>query len=652
MEEPKIQDNSGRDRSVAIAESLRAVREKADQTLDTHRRKLTDIESDLNLHLQQISEELARERVAEEMEVAASQQLKEEFDHSREMLSQLQENSESLGQELIEANSKLDERSDELEQLREQHQNLENEQTDLCNERDQIQESLNRTEADLESLRSQLSGDSESHLAQLAEQNAVCGELQQQVQEEQAEQDRLAAELEQIQATLDSAQRESESIQGQLDSLSSEHYEQMAQRDESIEQLQRQIKETQADREQLAEQREQLRQQNVETEDERNRLQGELEAACSSRDELQNQECSDCQNAREETEAAEQQVSKLQQELQSIQEELTSEQEERKQTEQSLETEVARNEAATQMLRDAEQKILAHSGNPEAGEQLEQFQRKFDLALADVQKLKQANIELQEELAHRPEADQQESPELEDLRSERDALAARVLEYENAPASESDAETEQAIADLQQRFEMAVEDVRELKQENSALQEQINRISSTAPVVVDDGPLDWQAQKALLLAELDAEDNGGIAPERHEARTTIEGTISITDRVVSEKDDEIARLQSLLESGPSEEQIALSKEAAHEELFNQDEMIKAERTRLEQVTQEMEEKLREAELEISVKRATLAREEAALQEKLAHLPEEKAEEEPEAETGKPRRRWLSALGLKDDGEES
>ena len=64
---------------------------------------------------------------------------------------------------------------------------------------------------------------------------------------------------------------------------------------------------------------------------------------------------------------------------------------------------------------------------------LEDLQHKFDLALADVQKLKHENGDLREELASRPEANDQESPELVAIRTERDALAARVEELEQAP---------------------------------------------------------------------------------------------------------------------------------------------------------------------------------------------------------------------------
>jgi len=48
-----------------------------------------------------------------------------------------------------------------------------------------------------------------------------------------------------------------------------------------------------------------------------------------------------------------------------------------------------------------------------------------------------------------------------------------------------------------------------------------------------------------------------------------------------------------------------------------------------------------------VQRATLARRENELQQKLAEIQQVETDESRTAE-GKPRRRWLSALGLRDD----
>src|SRR5205085_11299864 len=102
-----------------------------------------------------------------------------------------------------------------------------------------------------------------------------------------------------------------------------------------------------------------------------------------------------------------------------------------------------------------------------------ELQHKFDLALVDVQRLRARVAELEQDLARRPESNQADSAELVGLRAERDALAARVDELQQRPVTQVDPNTEQQVADLQRRFELAVEDVRELKTINAKLEAQL-----------------------------------------------------------------------------------------------------------------------------------------------------------------------------------
>jgi len=624
MEESLPSTNSDHDRSAQTGETLRKLREQADQTLDSHRRRLTNIESELNLHFQQITEELARDRVVDEMETEAALNLQKEFQHCRERLAQAEGDLGGLRQAAESTSTLLEERTAELQQLHEQFQQIENEQAELFDERDQLQEALSQANAELESQRAQLSGEAVDHEARLTELTAECEQLRQQDETGQAECDRLAGKLDQLQETLAQTQSQSEALQEQLSALTKQHDAELARRVDDLEQLQQQFEETQSERDRLAEQLEQLREKNDKTLGECVRLQSELKTAGPVQDELH-----------------------------AVREELGTLQQQYRAAQHALETAEDNHEKCASQLRDAQQRMLELENDHGVDEQLDQLQRKFDLALADVDKLKRENAVLHEELLRRPEADEKESPELVSLRAERDGLASRVEELEETSSSESTTENQQELADLQRRFELAVEDVRQLKQDNVLLQEQLNRAPQPdAAVADDDTPLNWQAQKAILLAELEAEENGGIAPERREARTTIEGTISITDRVVAEKDLKIQQLQKLLDSRPTEAPLAETQPDPRAELFDQDELIQAERARLEEARKEVEEKLRKAEIEISLQRATLAREQAAVEEKKSHLPkeEEVPDEQEEASTGKPRRRWLSALGLKEEDE--
>jgi hypothetical protein len=158
--------------------------------------------------------------------------------------------------------------------------------------------------------------------------------------------------------------------------------------------------------------------------------------------------------------------------------------------------------------------------------------------------------------------------------------------------------------------------------------------------------MDWQAQKARLLAALESEEaEEPPAPERRQELVTIEGTISITDRVVADKDREIAELREQLAERP----VEVVEKSPATELLDKDEIIAAERAKLEALQKEWHDKLRAAELEMSLQRATLARKEAEIGQKLQEAQQAQADPATGPD-GKPRRRWLSALGLREDEE--
>lgn len=299
---------------------------------------------------------------------------------------------------------------------------------------------------------------------------------------------------------------------------------------------------------------------------------------------------------------------------------------------------------------EAEAAKLSTDSRPVA--ELDELQQKFDLALADVQKFKRENAVLRDELAQRPAGDQ-ESPELIAIRQERDELAARAADLAAAMEASAavDHDGQQEREDLQRRFEMAVDDVRQLKHENAELREKLAAAGSAngaAAEAVEGG--DWAAQRARLMAMLEQEEDAGeISSERAAERATVSKTIAATDRVIANKDQEIQELRAKLDAGAAAG--AGDEEAAAREAFcDADDVIAAERQRLAKLTAEWEAKLRAAELEFSVERARLAREQAALREKMFEI--ESGAYAPAhgdgADGTKPRRRWLSALGLHEE----
>ena len=289
----------------------------------------------------------------------------------------------------------------------------------------------------------------------------------------------------------------------------------------------------------------------------------------------------------------------------------------------------------------------------------DELQQKFELALEDVQRYRGRVADLEQELARRPEATATDSAELVALRAERDALSERVQQLEKQPAVQIDANAEQEVADLRRRFELAVEDVRELKIKNTKLETQLAGaaaagVGSRPARVADTDSMDWESQKRRLLASLGDEGDTSDEPVRQKERVRIAGTIEMTDAVVAEKDREIAELKSQLAHGGIGSS-APTNEIQNEqinELLDADEVIAEHRHRIAQLEREMEATFRAAELEVSLERAKIARERVELDELRDDLDSLRHEICPNGTPtpGAPRRRWLSKLGL--SGEES
>lgn len=282
----------------------------------------------------------------------------------------------------------------------------------------------------------------------------------------------------------------------------------------------------------------------------------------------------------------------------------------------------------------------------------DELQQKFDLALEDLQRLRSKVTELEQDLSRRPEASAVDSAELVALRAERDELAARVAELEQRPAEPADANSEQQLADLQRRFELAVEDLREYKTKCGKLESQLaaasTRSASSAP---DTGGNDWESQKRRLLASLEEGADGPETPVEKQQRITIEGTIEMTDAVIAEKDRQIAELQAQLAGGEISAPTETEQSRQINELIDADEIIAKHRKRHRELELELEEKLRAAELELSIERAKMARQKAELEDLKSELDSKQQQFESSTAApspGQPKRRWRDKLGLGGD----
>lgn len=252
--------------------------------------------------------------------------------------------------------------------------------------------------------------------------------------------------------------------------------------------------------------------------------------------------------------------------------------------------------------------------------------------------------------------------ELASLREERDRLAQRLSETEQRlpPLVAQLSEAEEQLTrlrnaaggndsadDYRRRYEMSLEDMRELKARNQDLERQLARAKANPASGPAPGQrLDWEAEKMRILAALEADFDSDDEEDRKE-RLRIEEVIRQTDQVLAEKDREIDELKQLLENQSSNLGAVAVGAAALGEILDKDAIVQEERNNLRRLQQEWEEKLRQAEIEISVERAKIARQRAELEGQLhAADPGASHAQAEEPASGKPAHgRWLSRLGL-------
>jgi DNA repair exonuclease SbcCD ATPase subunit len=214
-------------------------------------------------------------------------------------------------------------------------------------------------------------------------------------------------------------------------------------------------------------------------------------------------------------------------------------------------------------------------------------------------------------------------------------------------------------SELQERLEMALADVKDLKARNTELTEELAQLrtsGATASSSGGGGVLDWEARKQQLLAQLES-DFDSADPQQKAAKLTVESAIQRTEEVVSAKNQEIEELQRLLsEQSGNIGGVAIGA-AAIAEMLDTDELIRQERENLRDIQEKLREQLKQAEIDLSVERAKIARERAILEEKLREFEEQKqnlpaTSDDPadKSKKGSNRGRWLQRLGLRNEEE--
>ncbi len=314
----------------------------------------------------------------------------------------------------------------------------------------------------------------------------------------------------------------------------------------------------------------------------------------------------------------------------------------------------------------------------ELGERIQACQEQLRQQQADLAErettLTGAEAALRERLQEAELQQRRQQLEAEELNALRDSLAQRKAELD---ALAEEIESRRRHTESQRR-----RIARELRAQQQAQRMELNRRRSeleqaavdrpappapsqpeptrmAVPVAApasSNGRMSWEAEKQRLLAALEQEENGGGATNsaRH---VEIDEVIRATDRALADKDRELHEMRQILDAQSSNlGQVAVGA-AALGDLLDRDALIREERENLKRLQAAWEEKLRQAEIDISLERAKLARQRAELEEKSQAYEHNREGAEPPGPTGpaapagKPARgRWLARLGLKDDKE--
>ncbi len=296
--------------------------------------------------------------------------------------------------------------------------------------------------------------------------------------------------------------------------------------------------------------------------------------------------------------------------------------------------------------RDADQRTAQLA---QEAERLDRLRADLDACRTEWQHAAEQTTQYQESLL---EVLRQEQQALERQRAELERRQAECIETDRAGR---ELRPPQSDPELERRYQLALEDLRELNRENAQLEEQLKKVQCVQPTAkpasAGGGTLNWEAEKQRILAELESETDEEDEAGRQN-RSDVKRIVRRTERIVADKDAEIAELKQLLDNQSTSVGSLAVGATALGEMLDRDAMIQEERRNLAALKGEWREKLRKAEVEMSVERAKLARQRTEVEEKL-RLLEERAASTRDARGGTPaaekppRNRWLTRLGLKD-----
>ncbi len=215
---------------------------------------------------------------------------------------------------------------------------------------------------------------------------------------------------------------------------------------------------------------------------------------------------------------------------------------------------------------------------------------------------------------------------------------------------------------LRLELEETQEELSDLRDQNSVLAAKIAQLTAdtlrSSKGVGSANPeiLTWEDRKKLMLQQLetDGQEGADSAPAiNNQDRLNIEEIIATTQSEIERRDREIEELREIVQMQSEARQGVAIGAAGVAQMLDDNDLINQERKKLQEIQQEWEAKLRQAEIDLSMERAKLARERSELELQLTHLQREVAQGQSIGQTpgDKQQRRWMNFLGIKEETNE-
>jgi hypothetical protein len=234
---------------------------------------------------------------------------------------------------------------------------------------------------------------------------------------------------------------------------------------------------------------------------------------------------------------------------------------------------------------------------------------------------------------------------------ERAADRIAELEMSQMHASASSSESDR-VERLEQQLDEAFNELTDLREQNKELAAKLAQQAAHAATSNSSGrpsseQLSWEERKTLILKQLEGvtSSDGPSIPDcdKVELREIIESS----QAEILRRDQEIEELREIIKLQSNARDGLAIGAAGVAHMIESDELVQQERQKLRDIQQEWETKLRQAEIDLSMERAKIARERLAMEkqkDELSHLQVNTVPKEKTIE-----RRWLRILGLKEEG---